>query len=169
MASACSGDEAPPPRSLEIEPGADGSAGTNASDGGAAGSDAPPDDDLGEAGTPSDGGDGGSGGVARGGGGGGGAGNGQGASGGLDTGDDPVETGGTFNTGGGGAGGSEPQPPGALVDRFSPAAGTMFVRAATPSLPGPGAPIDFDQPPFLVTALGPGGEAVRCYNLPRHS
>lgn len=162
IATACSGDEAPP-RSLELEPGTGGSAGMLASDGGATGNSAPRDDEgLGEAGTPSDGIDGGSGGVAQSGN----AGSANGVGGSDELGfDDPFEAGGTFNVGAGGAGGSEPEPPGVLVDRFSHAAGTLFVRDAMPSLPGPGEPIDFDESPFLLSALGPNGEQVLCYDL----
>ena len=72
---------------------------------------------------------------------------------------------------GGGHDSSSPTPldpdtaPRVPVDRFSTAAGTMMVRDATNNLPGPNAPIDFDEPPFITRGLGPGGEHVRYYNF----
>lgn len=51
------------------------------------------------------------------------------------------------------------------MDRFSPESGVNAVRAEGNSLPGPGEPIDFDQPPFLVTGLGPRGERIRYYDF----
>lgn len=51
------------------------------------------------------------------------------------------------------------------VDRFSESAGTLFVRTAENGLPGPNAPIDMDQEPFITRGLGPGGELIRYYNL----
>jgi len=38
----------------------------------------------------------------------------------------------------------------AVVDRFSSTAGVLMVRDATNSLPEAGAPIDFDQDPFIT-------------------
>ena len=52
----------------------------------------------------------------------------------------------------------------APIDRFSAAAGTLLVRDLRPGLPGPDAPVDFDQPPFLVRGLGPDGRAVGWYD-----
>ncbi len=51
------------------------------------------------------------------------------------------------------------------VDRFSEAAGTLMVRSEENDLPGPGEPIDFDQPPFLTRGLGPDGGHVAYYNF----
>ena len=51
------------------------------------------------------------------------------------------------------------------VDRFSESAGTLFVRTADNGLPGPNAPIDMDQEPFITRGLGPDGELIRYYNL----
>lgn len=53
----------------------------------------------------------------------------------------------------------------ALIDRFSAEAATMMVRDGGNGLPGPGAPIDFDQPPLVTQSLGPDGQVVRYYNL----
>lgn len=55
--------------------------------------------------------------------------------------------------------------PRALVDRFSPVAGTLFVRDGANGLPGAGDPIDFDAPPFVTQGLSPDGAPVRYYNL----
>lgn len=55
--------------------------------------------------------------------------------------------------------------PRAEIDRFSAGAGTLMVRDGTNGMPGPGEPIDFDQPPFITRSLGPGGELVRYYNF----
>lgn len=52
-----------------------------------------------------------------------------------------------------------------VIDRFSAAAGHLQLRTADNGLPGPGAPIDFDQPPFKTQSLGPAGEVIRYYNL----
>lgn len=51
------------------------------------------------------------------------------------------------------------------VDRFSDAAGTLFVRSANPDLPGANEPIDLDQGPFITQGLGPNGQVVRYYNF----
>ncbi|MBK9031039.1 MAG: hypothetical protein IPL61_06840 [Myxococcales bacterium] len=48
------------------------------------------------------------------------------------------------------------------IDRFSAAAGTVFVRDADPSLPAADAAIDYDAT-FKMDVLGPGGEAVALY------
>ena len=55
--------------------------------------------------------------------------------------------------------------PRAAIDRFSDQAGTIFRRSVRATLPGPDQPIDFDREPFLVRALGPGGEPVEYYNF----
>jgi hypothetical protein len=55
--------------------------------------------------------------------------------------------------------------PRATVDRFSEAAGMLFRRSATPSLPAAGAAIDLDQAPFITQGLGPDGQVVRYYNF----
>jgi hypothetical protein len=52
-----------------------------------------------------------------------------------------------------------------LVDRFSSDAGTLMVRDASNSLPAAGAPIDFDQDPFITKGLGPDGQLVEYYNF----
>src|ERR687892_1876453 len=57
----------------------------------------------------------------------------------------------------------------ASIDRFSDAAGNLFRRSQTPSLPAANAPIDFDQEPFITQGLGPAGEAGRYFNLPAMS
>ena len=51
------------------------------------------------------------------------------------------------------------------VDRFSDAAGTLMVRSASNALPEPGAPIDFDRPPFITRGLGPDGQIASYYNF----
>ncbi|MEJ2202794.1 MAG: hypothetical protein P8170_01655 [Gemmatimonadota bacterium] len=55
--------------------------------------------------------------------------------------------------------------PRATIDRFSDAAGTLFVRSASSGLPAAGAAIDFDQAPFITQGLGPDGQVVRYYNF----
>jgi len=57
-----------------------------------------------------------------------------------------------------------PAPSPAAIDRFSAAAGHLMVRGKRP-LPAPGAPIDFDHPPFVTQAFGPDGRVVRYYNF----
>jgi hypothetical protein len=51
------------------------------------------------------------------------------------------------------------------IDRFSDAAGHLQKRSAAPSLPGPNAPVDFDQGPFITQGFGPHGEVVKYYNF----
>ena len=67
------------------------------------------------------------------------------------------------------AGGKEPLDPAtaprALIDRFSPEAGTLMVRDDTNGLPEAGVPIDMDMPPFVTQGLGPAGQVVRYYNF----
>ncbi len=53
----------------------------------------------------------------------------------------------------------------AVIDRFSEAAGTLMIRDDSGALPGPGEPIDFDQPPFITQGLDPGGQVVQYYNF----
>jgi hypothetical protein len=55
--------------------------------------------------------------------------------------------------------------PRATIDRFSDAAGTLFVRDGSNGLPGPGEPVDFDQVPFITQGFGPSGEVVQYYNF----
>lgn len=56
--------------------------------------------------------------------------------------------------------------PRAMIDRFSEAAGTLFIRTDDNGLPGPNEPIDFDQgPPFITQGLGPSGGVVTYYNF----
>src|SRR5690242_10166149 len=38
----------------------------------------------------------------------------------------------------------------AAIDRFSDAAGHLQKRSASPALPGPNQPVDFDQGPFIT-------------------
>ncbi len=40
-----------------------------------------------------------------------------------------------------------------------------MVRGGMPALPAPGAPIDFDKPPFITQSFGPDGGIVRYYNF----
>lgn len=53
----------------------------------------------------------------------------------------------------------------ATIDRFSDAAGHLQKRSASPSLPGPNQPVDFDQGPFITAGFGPHGEKIRYYNF----
>jgi hypothetical protein len=55
--------------------------------------------------------------------------------------------------------------PKASVDRFSTAAGHLQVRTASNHLPGPNAPVNFDQGPFVTHGFGPHGEHVTYYNF----
>jgi hypothetical protein len=52
-----------------------------------------------------------------------------------------------------------------VVDRFSATAGHLMVRDAANGLPAAGAPIDFDQGPFVTTGLSPSGQTTRYYNF----
>jgi hypothetical protein len=52
-----------------------------------------------------------------------------------------------------------------MVDRFSVAAGNLFIRDETNEFPGPNKPVDFDQEPFITRGLGPDGEFVSYYNF----
>jgi hypothetical protein len=52
-----------------------------------------------------------------------------------------------------------------MVDRFSATAGHLMVRDAANGLPAAGAPIDFDQGPFVTTGLSPAGQTTRYYNF----
>ncbi|MGH7468290.1 MAG: hypothetical protein ACRENP_09915 [Longimicrobiales bacterium] len=55
--------------------------------------------------------------------------------------------------------------PRASIDRFSDAAGMLYRRSATASLPGANRAINFDQAPFITQGLGPNGQPVRYYNF----
>jgi hypothetical protein len=55
--------------------------------------------------------------------------------------------------------------PETVIDRFSDAAGTLFVRSANAELPAAGEAIDFDAAPFITQGLGPAGEVTRYYNF----
>ena len=55
--------------------------------------------------------------------------------------------------------------PRAVIDRFSPQAGTLQVRTTENGLPGPNQPIDFDRGPFITRGLGPDGTPVQYYNF----
>lgn len=58
--------------------------------------------------------------------------------------------------------------PRVTVDRFAGELPTLLRRDQVPGLPGPDAPIDLDQPPFLIRGFGPGGERVVHYHLDVH-
>lgn len=51
------------------------------------------------------------------------------------------------------------------VDRFSEAAGNLFIRDDENGLPEPNEPIDFDMAPFITEGFGPEGNWVTYYNL----
>jgi hypothetical protein len=73
-------------------------------------------------------------------------------------------------TGCGGSGGTPGKDPMsselAAIDRFSDQAGHLMVRSTSPSLPGPGQAINFDQgAPFITEGLGPTGQKVSYYNF----
>lgn len=51
------------------------------------------------------------------------------------------------------------------VDRFSAAAGNLFVRTSSNGLPAANAPINFDQAPFVTQGFGPNGELATYYNF----
>lgn len=51
------------------------------------------------------------------------------------------------------------------VDRFSSAAGNLFVRDESNGLPSANEPIKFDEGPFITKGLGPNGELVSYYNF----
>ncbi len=53
----------------------------------------------------------------------------------------------------------------AAVDRFSVKAAHLQLRTASNGLPGPNAPVDFDQGPFITQGLSPDGKPVRYYNF----
>ena len=55
--------------------------------------------------------------------------------------------------------------PRVAVDRFSSAAGMLFVRNATNGLPAANAPIDMDTGPFITSGFGPGGQHIKYYNF----
>ncbi|MEO8554948.1 MAG: hypothetical protein ABI678_33445 [Kofleriaceae bacterium] len=58
-----------------------------------------------------------------------------------------------------------PSPALPVIDRFSAAAAHLMVRTPANHLPGPGAPIAFDHPPFITQSFGPDGAVVRYYNF----
>jgi hypothetical protein len=53
----------------------------------------------------------------------------------------------------------------ASIDRFTAAAGKLFVRTSTNGLPAANAPINFDQGPFITKGLSPAGQKVEYYNF----
>src|SRR3990172_6342657 len=55
--------------------------------------------------------------------------------------------------------------PKASVDRFSSAAGVLFVRDNSNGLPAANAPINMDIVPFIAQGFGPNGGIVRYYNF----
>ncbi len=55
--------------------------------------------------------------------------------------------------------------PEASIDRFSPEAGTLFVRDGMNGLPAADEPVDFDMGPFITRGLGPAGEHIQYYNF----
>ena len=52
-----------------------------------------------------------------------------------------------------------------VVDRFSEAHGTVFVRNNDNSLPENNNPIDFTSEPFITQSFGPEGQVVKYYNF----
>jgi hypothetical protein len=55
--------------------------------------------------------------------------------------------------------------PQVVIDRFSGPSATLMVRDAVNGLPGPGAPIDFAQPPFISHGFAPDGSDIAYYNF----
>jgi hypothetical protein len=53
----------------------------------------------------------------------------------------------------------------AMIDRFSPQAGHLFVRDSSNGLPGPNMPVDFDKAPFFAEGFGPRGQLISYYNF----
>lgn len=51
------------------------------------------------------------------------------------------------------------------IDRFSEAAGTLYVRDSENSFPEANEAIDFDQSPFISKGLGPDGQLAEYYNF----
>lgn len=51
------------------------------------------------------------------------------------------------------------------IDRFSPTAGTLFVRDANNGMPAANAPINFDAAPFITKGYGPTGTVTDYYNF----
>ena len=51
------------------------------------------------------------------------------------------------------------------IDRFSAAAGHLQMRDGMNMIPAANQPVDFDNPPFVTTGLGPHGEIVSYYNF----
>ena len=52
-----------------------------------------------------------------------------------------------------------------MVDRFSAAAGNLFVRSASNGLPAANAAVNFDVEPFISQGFGPAGQIVKYYNF----
>jgi len=57
----------------------------------------------------------------------------------------------------------------ASIDRFSDEAGHLFKRSASPSLPGPGQPINMDAAPFITEGFSAIGDFVSYYNFDAQS
>jgi hypothetical protein len=55
------------------------------------------------------------------------------------------------------------------VDRFSDAAGTLFKRSASSTLPAVNAPINLDVAPFITKGYGPMGTLTEYYNFDVHN
>lgn len=55
--------------------------------------------------------------------------------------------------------------PEAEIDRFSDESGTLFRRSLDENLPDVNEPINFDESPFIVRALGPNGSEISYYNF----
>ena len=55
--------------------------------------------------------------------------------------------------------------PNVRIDRFSDQAAHLFRRSGNPMLPGPDAPINFDQAPFITHGFAPNGDYVSYYNF----
>ena len=51
------------------------------------------------------------------------------------------------------------------IDRFSAAAGKLFVRTNSNGFPAPDAPINFDEGVFITKGFGPAGQKVQYYNF----
>lgn len=72
---------------------------------------------------------------------------------------------GTMNPAPAGSGTNPDTAPQAMIDRFSDAFGQLQKRSASPSLPGPNEPVNFDQGPFITQGFGPNGELIKYYNF----
>jgi hypothetical protein len=55
--------------------------------------------------------------------------------------------------------------PRAIIDRFNNSSGHLFVRSGDNNLPGPNAPINMDESPFITNGLTAGGNPTTYYNF----